>query len=574
MVPDVSGIDRVFDYEVPGALVEGVTPGVRVVVPLHGRSVRGWVVASGTRTEMDRDHRVPDVLAPVSKVSGPGVVPELVSLTREVATRWQGPWRAVLTSASAPRLRPRRAVQSRGSRASGAGTPTRLDQLLDRGGGVIVVPPCASALHVVVSAASRGPVIVVCPTHRMARLGAAWLRRHGFTTAEIPEEWERAEAGVDVVIGARSAVWAPCLNLSALVVIDEHDDALKEERVPAWDAAEVARMRAQLQHAPLLLTSAIPSAQAIVWAGDRVLAAESDESWPQIFVEDLSSGSVPSSLLGSMLLSEISNPDRSVACILNTVGGARLLICEGCRVVQRCRACESALAMDEEDFLHCDRCGTRIGSVCVSCGNENLSALRGGHALLGREIQRSSGRVVSLVSSGTEDIGETANVLVGTDAILNRASGLDVVVLCDADRDLLAPRVAAPREFLAVVVRAARAVGATGKIVIQSRYPGHPVLQALASPRPGAAVAVWLESDIAQRRLMGFPPFTEIASVTYPKGIDAPAVHSLPDGVEVMFTDRGFVLRSPSRSALQTAVQAVRDMPGPRPRIVVDPRRY
>lgn len=573
VVPDVSGIDKVFDYRVPASMAGAVVPGVRVTVPLHGRTVKGWVVAAGSREELARDHEVPDSLSEITRVAGRAMSRDMVPLTRAVARRWRGPWRAVLTSASAPRVRPRTVTgrTSHGARSEEA--PADMVRFLDDGGGVALVPPGASSLHLVVAAARRGAVLVVCPTHRMARLGAAWLRRAGLTTAEVPDEWERAEAGVDVVIGARSSVWAPCPGLGTVIVVDEHDDALKEERIPAWDAAAVAVMRAEAAGVAWVLASPVPSARAMRLAGDRSLFV-SGGGWPRVIIEDLGSSGAPASLLGSSLLAEVTRPGSTVACVLTTVGGARLMVCDVCRAVQRCPVCAGSLSSADDGRLTCMRCRTAHGTVCVRCGREKLRTLRGGHAHLGRELERSTGRAVTLVS-GDSDAGDVAGrVLVGTEAVLHRVSGLDTVVLADADRDLLAPRVEAPREFLALAARAARAVGQEGVLVVQTRIPDHPVLRALDAPDPSAALLSWLEGDIATRRALGLPPFSEVVSVTYAAGTDPPALPVLPEGVVAAPIDRGWILRSASPEALDGVIAAVRAATGPPARVLVDPRRY
>lgn len=572
-MPDVSGLDRVFDYAIPSALVGAALPGCRVSVPLHGRTVKGWIVAVGSREELALDHVVPENLVEIASVSGRSVEAALLPLTAEVARRWRGPRRAVLASASAPRVRSRPATSRRSHRPSESGRkPSPFETFLEGGGGVAHVAPGASVLALAVEAAAHGPVLVICPTHRMARLGAAWLRRAGLTTAEVPDEWERAEAGVDVVVGARSAVWAPCPGMRAIIVVDEHDDALKEDRVPAWDAASVAVLRAESLSVAWILASPVPSARAMHQAGGRVFIAPG--GWPRVVVEDLNGLRAPGSLLGSRLLAELGRVDSTIACVLTTTGGARLLVCDACRSVQRCPGCSAALSHDEGGTLRCPRCADAHGSVCTMCGRGKLRTLRGGHAHLGREVERSTGRAVTLVS-GDSDPGETAGrVLVGTEALLHRVSGLDTVVLADADRDLLAPRVEAPREFLALAARAARAVGAGGLLVVQTRVPEHPLLAALGAPDAAAGVLSWLEKDLETRRGLDLPPFSEVVSVTYPASESPPSLPRLPPEVACIGIERGFVLRSSSSAAMDAALEYMRALPGPLPRVVVDPRRY
>ena len=72
---------------------------------------------------------------------------------------------------------------------------------------------------------------------------ASRLRKAGLTVALLPEQWAQAAAGVDVVVGTRTAVWAPCPGPASVVVLDEHDEALQEERTPTWHARDVRRSR-------------------------------------------------------------------------------------------------------------------------------------------------------------------------------------------------------------------------------------------------------------------------------------------------------------------------------------------
>ena len=106
------------------------------------------------------------------------------------------------------------------------------------------LPPNDDVLPVLLAAAGRGPVLVVVPSPDRARLDAARLRRAGLSVAVCPQEWAAAAAGVDVVIGSRVAAWAPCPDLAAAVVVDEHDEALQEERSPTWHARDVVVERA------------------------------------------------------------------------------------------------------------------------------------------------------------------------------------------------------------------------------------------------------------------------------------------------------------------------------------------
>src|SRR4029079_11862797 len=109
---------------------------------------------------------------------------------------------------------------------------------------------------------------VIHPSIDDARRLAARLRHAGWSTAVHPEQWARASAGVDVVIGGRSAVWSPCAGMRSIVVLDEHDEALQDERSPTWHARDVAIERARRAGADCVLVSPSPSMSALQWAGN------------------------------------------------------------------------------------------------------------------------------------------------------------------------------------------------------------------------------------------------------------------------------------------------------------------
>lgn len=568
VVPDVSGIDKRFDYVVPQRFSSSLRVGHRVRVDLNGRRVSGWVVLLSADSAIEAGR-----LAEIVSVSGPSVDVEVVPLTRWISETWFGPWRAVLASASAPRVRQRWVEPRRSS------SPRRADDevavaardLLGLGGGLIVVPPLASALSAVGEAANRGPVLVVCPTMRMARIGAAALRKRGFTTAELPDEWERAGAGVDIVIGARTAVLGPCAGLASIVVIDEHEESLQEERSPTWSAPEVAVERAARLGVPVLLTSPVPSASSLERFKDCRRLVRSTRGWPRVEVEDLRDVPIARSLLGSRLIGAARRSDWTVACVLNATGVARAVACSSCSAMQACPRCSTTLTADSDGMLHCRRCSIDLGMVCLQCGRTDLKVVTGGVGLIARQLRKVTDRDVVEISSHDEDAWVTGGLFCGTEALLNRIPNADVVVFCDIDRDLRAPRLSASREALSMVARAARVVGSTGTIVVQTRNPLHPVITALASTEPAEGLMAWCAADMDMRRELGFPPFSEVIRV---QGLDPNDTGWLTEAGFDVATEEGAVLvRSADRDRLESAVTRLRASKG-RVRIHARPGRY
>lgn len=573
-MPDVSGIDKIFDYLVPDSLSGRLWVGARVRVNLNNRRVGGWVVALSQLNVDDIDERVRDKLQPVVSLSGHGVEPEVVPLTQWMAENFFGSWRQALSSASAPHVREKNVHPQRGANISAVsdevGVATR--GVVENGGGLVVVPPLGSALSVVVEMARRGPVLVVCPTQKMASLGAAFLRRKGLTTATVPEQWDNARAGCDVVIGARSASLAPCASMSSIVVIDEHDELLHEERSPTWNATDVARERARRAGVPCVLSSPVPSASSLFHFEQSMKIARTPKQWPFIEIVNLDDVAVSGSLLSSQLLASAAQESATMACILNTKGKARLIVCRSCRHVQTCPSCASLLTQDDEVFS-CRRCQQSHGSVCLACGRTNFLVPRGGMSQLASQLRRSVSKEVIEISGESEESWTQGSLFVGTEAVLHRVSRVDVVVFADIDRDLGAPRLTAAREVLSLVVRAARVVGEHGKVIIQTRRPDHPVLVALASETPMESILDWCRHDLAQRKSFSLPPYGRLVEVS----VRTPhSLHEFPELTNISLAryDEYVLLNASHDDDLRNAVAKLREVFGTSLSVHVDPVRY
>ena len=325
------------------------------------------------------------------------------------------------------------------------------------------LPPTEDVLPVLAAAARLGPVLVIVPSVDRARIDATRLRRAGLAVALVPQEWAQAAAGVDVVIGARAAAWAPCRDLAAVVVVDEHDEALQEERSPTWHARDVAVERARRAGVPVLLVSPCPTVSGLVAVGDRLRRPSIDDErsgWPIVEVVDRGREEPwKRSLVTPALIAHLRNDERTVVCVQNTLGRARILACRACRTLARCERCEAAVGLTDDGVLACRRCGLERPAVCRSCGATRFANLRPGVTRLREELEAAAGRPVVAVTGDSTDPPAAAGVYVGTEAVLHRVRAADVVAFLDLDVELLAPRYRAAEQAMALLVRAARLVG-------------------------------------------------------------------------------------------------------------------
>ena len=559
VVPDVTGLDKQFDYLVPPSMAAQVRVGSLVRVPLHGRRVGGWVVSLG-----DADGAVPlDRLVPIAKFSSVGPGADIVALADWAAVRWGAPRsRSFLVVASPPSM-----VTTLPAARHTVAQPAGLEPV----GGVRRITPLTDPLPMLASWAARGPMVVVHPAPAAARAVANRLRKTGLSVALLPEQWAMAAAGVDVVVGSRGAVWAPCPRLRTIVVLDEHDEALQDERTPTWHARDVAIERARRAGADCVLVSPCPTLTALEWASDRVTApttAETGAGWPAVHVVDRSADEPwRRSLITSELIEHLRAPNRRVVCISNVTGRARLLACRACRSLQRCERCDAAVAQADDGSLVCHRCDSTRPVVCQGCGATAMALVKPGVARLREELEAAANRPVGLVTGATEELPD-ADVLVGTEAVLHRVRGVDVVAFLDIDAELLAPRYRATEHAMALLVRAARLVGRRrdgSEVLVQTFVPEHPVLHAVVSGDPTALLA----EETARRRALGLPPYRAMASI---EGADA-AVFAAATGLESARSAQGALVRHDDWMFLGAALAGAPRPKGSRLRVEVDPPR-
>lgn len=534
-----------------------------VRVPLHGRRVGGWVVGLSDVAGTDRP------LRPLAKVTGWGPSPEVLELAGWAAWRWAGRRAQLLGTAS-----PLRAVRglpppppAEGRRAGG--------HLAD-GVTVVRVPPAGDVLPLVLTAAASDDPLVLAPSLSAASYLAARLRREGHAVALVPQEWARAAAGGCVAVGARAGAWAPRPRLGAVLVVDEGDEAYQQERAPTWNARDVALERARRTGAPCVLTSACPSLEALA-AGRLVTPSRAEEraGWPAVEVVDRRKEPPGAGLYSSRLvaLAREAEAGARLVCVLNRKGRARLLACANCRELARCEACGAAVETAGQGALTCRRCGRARPVVCLACGGTRMATLRVGVTRAREELELLANRPVAEVTADSDAGAPPAGVpiLVGTEAVLHRAAGAAAVAFLDFDQELLAPRYRAAEAALGLLARAARLVGGRdrGRILVQTRVPGHEVIDAAVHADPSRLAVV----EAARRAALRFPPETAVAAVSGPAAEAFVAGLGSPAGVEVLGPAGGrWLLRAPDHATLCDALAAAPRPPG-RLRIEVDPLR-
>ena len=568
--PDQTGLAKTFDYAVPDEWAERVAPGTRVRIVLGPRRVAAWVREVGVEPEAGVDPK------PLTKISGVGPSAEIIELADWARWRWAARTPVpFLRTASPPRMVA--SLPATGVRRHPV--PPADDEVLQGsfagGPAVLRLPPTADDIPVVQAAVSLGDALIVCASRAQASRVAARLVRAGVPTALHPDGWADAAAGGVTVVGTRASIWASMPDLAAIVVFDEHDEVHQEERTPTWHVREVALERARRRGIPCVLTSPMPSLEALDAARlvtiDR--AAERD-GWPKVVVADRRDEDTARNALFSPAFVRVARSDERVVCVLNQKGRAVLLACGSCRNLARCEACDAAVQRPGDDELVCRRCGATRPVVCASCGSTGLKTVRMGVSRVSDDLEALAGEPVAVVTADDDAAVADARLFVGTEAALHRIDHADVVAFLDLDQELLAPRHRAAEQALALLVRASRLVGGrhgTGRLLLQTRSPEHETVQAALHGDPTPVT----DAERLRRRDFRFPPEVAMAEVS---GEAAAAfVESLTAspvlGIEVVGPVHGvWRITAPDHRTLCDALDGV-ERPSGRLRLAVDPTR-
>ncbi len=398
--------------------------------------------------------------------------------------------------------------------------------------------------------------------------------------------WMRLRRGEDrVVIGARSAIFAPVANLGAIVVDEEHEPTFKQGSTPRYHARDVALERSRLSNAVCVLGSATPSLESWCAAREgrlthlRLPERAGRHQLPPVEVLDLRSERLaqsPSRLFSLRLVeclrSTLAKGEQSIF-FLNRRGFAPVLWCSGCKQTVHCKRCDVALVFHRRiGRLVCHSCCEESAPTqsCPTCSKPQLRYLSAGSERIEQELGALlAGARVQRMDSDTmrrrEDYEETLaafgrgeiDVLVGTQMI---AKGLDfprvtLVGIVNADSALHLPDFrAAERTFQLIAQVAGRAGrGAVqGRIFVQTWSPDHPAIQrAVHHDFTGFAIA---ESKL--RAELGYPPYGRLVRVVFEDPSEersSKAARSLAELLRERITDPSVMILGPAPAPIAMA---------------------
>jgi primosomal protein N' (replication factor Y) (superfamily II helicase) len=549
-------VARPFTYEVP----DGVGKGAVVAVAFGRSQVRGVVVGPEEAPPLGVK------AAPVGRVLDE-LPPPLVDLALWLAD-YYGSTPARALELVAPRMRARRGERKTvpaglpGEAAPASLTPeqqtalTRIVEAIDAGGGrfllygatgsgktEVYLQACAAALERGLGAIVLVPEIALTPQalgRFQARFGERIALLHsGLTEAERRDERERIASGeARVVVGARSAVFAPVRGLGLIVVDEEHDASYKQESDPRYDARTVAAKRASLEGAAAVFGSATPRPES--WAalerlelGGRLLGR-----LPQVRVVDLRRQTgYPLSAPLLAELGKVAERGGKAILLLNRRGLAPAIHCRACGVTRRCPNCDVALVLHgsasrdrpgrpvpDSVSLQCHHCGFRepAPELCPECGSAELARIGAGTQRLEREL---AARLPELelirLDADTKDPAASLErfaaadraVLLGTQMVAkgHHFAGVELAAVVDADTGMALPDFRAEERTFQLLTQLAGRSGrdAPGRVLVQTFQPDARTVELAARHD----VDGFLAGELERRRTLDYPPFGHLVRI-------------------------------------------------------------
>ena len=398
----------------------------------------------------------------------------------------------------------------------------------------VYLQACAEAL-----ARGRGAIVLVpeialtpqAAGRFRARFGDRVAVLHsGLTDAERRDERERIAAGdARVVVGARSAVFAPVADLGLICVDEEQDSSYKHESDPRYDARTVAAKRAALESAVAVFGSATPRPESWARLERLELGGRLAHPLPPVRVVDLRrEAGYPLSAPLLAELGELADRGGKAILLLNRRGVAPALHCRACGTTPRCESCDVALTLHADRRLHCHHCGYQepAPALCAACGSPELARLGAGSERLEAELaerlpELELFRLDADAVTRPEELADRLNrfaaadraVLLGTQMVAkgHHFAGVALAAVVDADTGMALPDFRAEERTFQLVTQLAGRSGrdAPGRVLVQTYQPdSRPV--ALAA-RHG--VEEFLDGELERRRLLGYPPFRHLVRI-------------------------------------------------------------
>lgn len=355
------------------------------------------------------------------------------------------------------------------------------------------------------------------------------------------DEFERIrQSKADIILGPRSAVFAPFDDIGLIIIDEEHDSAYKNENNPRYDAREVADFLAQKSNASLVLSSATPSLLSYKRAMDKeyilleLKQRATGAKLAKIHIVDLrkelqaGNRTIFSHLLRQMIQDRLDKREQ-ILLFINRRGYSNFVSCRSCGEVIKCPHCDVSLTLHHKEVLICHYCNYQIAlpKRCTHCGSPHIAAFGLGTQKLEAFTKKEfpNARILRLDTDITSDkMYETltafqkhqADILIGTQMIVKGHDFKDVTLvgIMAADTMLYYNDYAAGEKSFSLMAQAEGRAGRekkAGDVVIQTYVPNHYVIESVAKQE----YPLFYKKEMFYRKLMKYPPYVKMLHIIF-----------------------------------------------------------
>lgn len=378
------------------------------------------------------------------------------------------------------------------------------------------------------------------------------------SSGERYDEWKRIKRGeVDVVIGARSAIFAPLNRLGIVIIDEEHENSYKSDRTPKYHAREVALKRCEIEDAVLVLGTATPSLETYYDAKNgkyticKMNKRVDNKSLPILEIVDMK-GEISAgnrTIFSRVLYDEIKNAlgsGQQVILFLNRRGFSTFVSCRKCGHVMKCPKCDVSLTYHmDRNLLNCHYCDFSMKSpvICPKCGSNYIKYFGIGTQKIESEVKKyfPDAKVLRMDMDTTSKKGShdkiyrdfknrEADILIGTQMISKGLDfkGVTLVGVVAADLTLNIPDYKACERTYQLITQVAGRAGrgeCEGKVIVQTYNPEHYSIQAALHH----SYDEFYSKEIMLRKAFDYPPFTSLINIVVSSKTEGDAALAIND---------------------------------------------
>jgi len=532
IVPGLA-VNGPFDYIVPDELAQKISVGCRVKVNFSSRIIIGYVVGLARRSKISNLKNILDLIDTV-----PVLDKNMLELTQELSDYYVCSWGEAIETALPDGIRKGKPVYIKDTAKNrGPVIDTTAMLLHDLGGRArweIYLTRIKATLE------NRQSAVIILPDIEAVfrikkiieeQLGCNYVLLYRKQPKEI-EGWEKIKQGrIDLVIGTRSAVFAPLSNLGLIIIDEEHNPVYKQDQVPHYHAREVALMRSKIEGIKVILGSASPTLESILSARKKQIdyrLLPRRKKLPEIKilnmknlpVLDKKNKLILSRYLADDILATITGKGK-VLVFINRRGFATFTYCHSCGKALYCPRCNVNLVFHfTSRLLTCHRCNFKmpLPDICPSCNAGYIKYTGLGTEKVESELARifPQARIKIIDGSNQQDL-EGADIFISTESIIGKideaAFNLASVLAIDSSLNRIDFRAPEKAFYLLSGVLGL----AKDKVIIQTSLPHHYLFKAIENNQPEA----FFDHELRQRKQLGLPPFSHICLIKLRGKIEA-----------------------------------------------------